>query len=105
MKRSEVYWSRLDPVEGSEYGKTRPCVIVSMDVLNASLPTVVVCPLTTVLRPSWRSRLQVTVAGKRADVCADQIRTISKTWLEKRMGTLSKRDSEALQRLLREMYA
>lgn len=104
MKRSEVDWARLDPVEGSEYGKARPCVIVSLDVLNAALPTVVVCPLTTVPRPSWRSRLQVTVAGKRADICADQIRTISKTRLEKRMGTLSKRDAEALHRLLGEMY-
>lgn len=104
MKRSEVDWARLDPVEGSEYGKTRPCVIVSLDALNAALPTVVVCPLTTVPRPSWRSRLQVTVAGKRADICADQIRTISKTRLEKRMGTLSKRDAEALHRLLGEMY-
>lgn len=104
MKRSEVYWARLDPVEGSEYGKTRPCLIVSLDALNAALPTVVVCPLTTVPRPSWRSRLQVTVAGKRADICADQIRTISKTRLEKRMGTLSKRDAEALHRLLGEMY-
>jgi mRNA interferase MazF len=41
MKRYDVYWARLDPVEGSELSKTRPCVIVSMDVLNASLATVV----------------------------------------------------------------
>jgi mRNA interferase MazF len=79
MKRYEIHWARLDPVEGSEIGKARPCVIVSRDALNATLATVVVCPLTTVLRPRWRTRLRITSTGHAADVCADQIRTLSKT--------------------------
>ncbi|MEA3211795.1 MAG: mRNA interferase MazF [Chthoniobacter sp.] len=104
MKRSEIYWGRLDPVEGSELGKTRPCVIVSLDSLNAILPTVVVCPLTTVLRPHWRTRLQVTCAGKKADVCADQIRVMSKARLADKIGTLAVGDAAALRELLSEMY-
>ncbi len=104
MKRYEIYYARLDPVEGSEIGKTRPCVIVSLNALNAALPTLVVCPLTTKLRPQWRSRLRVTSEGKPADVCADQIRVLSKTRLTRKLGTLTKNEAAALRDLLSEMY-
>jgi len=105
MRRDEIYWTRLDPVEGSEIGKTRPAVIVSLDVLNHLLDTVVVCPLTTVLRPRWRTRLTVTCAGEKADVCTDQIRVVSKRRFGKKLGKLSPRDAAALRRLLDAMYA
>ncbi len=104
MKRYEVYFARLEPVEGSEIGKTRPCVIVSLDALNAVLPTVVVCPLTTKVRPSWRSRLQVTSGGKTADICVDQIRVLSKTRLTRKIGALTKSEITTLRQLLTEMY-
>lgn len=104
MKRYEVYYARLEPVEGSEIGKTRPCVIVSLDVLNAVLPTVVVCPLTTRVRPSWRSRMQILSGGKPADICVDQIRVLSKTRLTRKIGALSKSEIAKLQQLLTEMY-
>lgn len=104
MKRYDVHWVRLDPVEGGQIGKTRRCVIVSDDARNRHLATVVVCPLTTMLRPHWRTRLHVTVAGKPADVCADQIRTISKTRLAAKLDTLSASDAVALRELLGEMY-
>lgn len=104
MKRDEIYWAQLDPVQGSELGKTRPCVIVSLDALNASLPTVVVCPLTTVLRPRWRTRLKIASAGRAADVCADQIRVLSKTRLARKIGELASAEAAALRDLLTEMY-
>ena len=59
MKRYEIYWAALDPVEGAEMAKTRPVVIVSLDALNERLQTVTVCPLTNQLHATWRSRLQV----------------------------------------------
>ena len=105
MKRDEIFWTRLDPVEGREIAKTRPAVIVSLDALNRVLETVVVCPLTSQLHPGWRSRLQVNVKGKPAEIAADQIRTVSKRRLGKKLGTLSARDAAALRRLLGEMYA
>ena len=105
MKRAEIYWTRFEPVEGSEIGKTRPAVIVSLDVLNEQLETVVVCPLTSVLRPHWQTRLTITAAGRDADICADQIRVVSKRRLGKKLGKLSPRDAAALRRLLGEMYA
>ena len=104
MKRDEIFWGRLDPVEGSEMGRTRPCVIVSDDLRNGILPTVVICPLTSVLRPHWRTRLRVTCSGRKADVCAEQIRVVSKLRLGDKVGALSDDDATALRELLTEMY-
>lgn len=105
MKRYELYWARLDPVEGSKIGKTRPCVIVSDDLRNSALSTVVVCPLTSVVRPRWRTRLQVRCAGAKADICADQIRTVAKSRLIRRIGALEADHAKALRELLHDLYA
>ena len=84
--------------------KTRPVVVVSLDVLNERLQTVTVCPLTSQLHPTWRSRLAVRVARKRAEVAVDQIRTISKERLGRKLGALSATDASSLRRLITEMY-
>ena len=64
----------------------------------------VICPLTSTLRPHWRTRLQVRSVGQDADVCADQIRVLSKARLAGRIGRLSDGDARALHELLTEMY-
>jgi mRNA interferase MazF len=97
-------WAALDPVAGSEMAKTRPVVIVSLDALNDRLATVVVCPLTTQIHPSWRTRLGVRVSGRDAEIAVDQIRTISKTRLGGKAGRLSAAKSGDLRRLITEMY-
>ena len=104
MKRYEIRWASLDPVQGAELAKTRPVVIVSMDSLNERLQTVTVCPLTSQLHPLWRSRLQVRAGGEAAEVAVDQIRTISKARLGERIGVLSATEAAALRRLITEMY-
>jgi mRNA interferase MazF len=104
MKRDEIYWIRLEPVEGQEIGKNRPGVIVSDDLRNQHLSTVVVCSLTSVLRPKWRSRLTITCAGRKADICAEQIRTVNKGRFGKKLGKLTVREASLLRRLLSEMY-
>ncbi len=104
MRRYEVRWASLDPVRGAEMAKTRPVVIVSLDVLNASLQTITVCPLTTQLHPSWRTRLTVRVGRKDAEIAVDQIRTISKSRIGRKLGTLTSDDAGALRRLITEMY-
>jgi mRNA interferase MazF len=104
FKRYNIHWVNLDPVRGSEFRKTRPAVIVSLDVLNQALETVVVCPLTTRLHPDWRSRISVKVKGRSSEIAADQIRAVSKSRLGKKLGSLSARDTAALRRLLGEMY-
>lgn len=84
--------------------KTRPVVIVSLDELNAVLHTVVICPLTTTIHPAWRSRLTVRAGTRRADIAVDQIRSIAKSWLGRRLGRLSEREALALRRVITEMY-
>ena len=104
MKRYEVRWAQLDPTHGAELARTRPVVIVSLDVLNERLQTVTVCPLTTQLRPTWRTRLHVRVARRHADIAVDQMRTISKARLGKKLETLTPSDASALRRLITELY-
>ena len=104
MKRDEIHLARLDPVEGSEIGKTRPVVIVSDDLRNRALQTVVVCPLTSQLRPQWRSRLRVRCSSKDADIAVDQIRVLNKTRLIRRLDRLTESAAAALRRLISEMY-
>lgn len=104
MKRYEVRWASLDPTQGSEMAKRRPVAIVSLDALNERLQTVTVCPLTTQLHPAWRTRLGVRLGRRRAEIAVDQIRTISKTRLGNKLGTLSGEDAQALRRLITEMY-
>jgi mRNA interferase MazF len=104
MKRYEIRWASLDPVRGSELAKTRPAVIVSLDELNQRLETVTVCPLTSTLHPAWRTRLQVQCGGRRAEIAVDQIRTISKSRVGAKVGSLSTADASALRRLITEMY-
>ncbi len=104
MKRYEVRWAALDPTEGSEMAKTRPVVIVSLDALNERLQTVTVCPITSQLHPEWRTRLGVRLLRRNAEIAVDQIRTISKSRVGKKVATLSERDAGALRRLITEMY-
>lgn len=104
MKRYELRWATLDPVQGSEMAKTRPVVIVSLDALIERLKMVTVCPLTTQLHPEWRSRLAVRCGGQAAEIAVNHIRSISKSRIGRKIGALSDRDALALRRLLTEMY-
>ncbi|OQW98067.1 MAG: transcription elongation factor GreAB [Verrucomicrobia bacterium A1] len=104
MKRYEIRWATQDPTLGAEMAKTRPVVIVSLDVLNERLATVTVCPLTSQLHPHWRSRLPVKCGRQDAEVAVDQIRTISKSRLGAKSGALARTESAALRRIITEMY-
>ena len=104
MKRYEVRWASLDPVQGGEVAKTRPVVIVSLDVLNERLNTVTVCPLTSSLHPGWRTRVPVRVGQRHAEIAVDHIRSISKSRLGRRLGKLSDADALALRLVSTEMF-
>ena len=103
-KRYEIYFADLNPTMGSELKKIRPVVIVSQDLMNAYLETVVVCPLTSNLHPQWRSRINILCANKPAEIAVDQIRTISKQRLKKRIDLLSPTEARQLRQLITEMY-
>ena len=102
--RYGVYLANLDPTLGGEMKKTRPVVVVSQNAMNEHLDTLVVCPLTTALHPTWRSRIQIRCAGKAAEVAVDQIRTISKARLIKKLDALPAAAADAVRHLIVEMY-
>lgn len=95
MKRGEVYDARLDPVEGSEQGGTRPVIVVSRDAINASSPVVVTVPCTTYRlgRRIYPSQVLINApdGGLDSDTIAlgEQLRTLSKTRLLRCRGVLS----------------
>lgn len=105
MRRYEVRWARLDPVEGSEIGKRRPVVIVSRDVLNKCLQTVTICPLTSQLHPGWRTRVPIHCDGRAAEIAVDQIRTLSKARLGSVLGHLDSKEAAELRRVISDSYA
>lgn len=104
IRRYEIYFADLNPTIGSEIKKVRPVVIVSQDEMNQYLETVVVCPLTSKLHPQWRTRLQIKCLNKNAEIAVDQIRTISKKRLKKRLDKLSKSKASQLRKLITDMY-
>jgi mRNA interferase MazF len=104
MRRYEIRWARLDPIEGSEMGKTRPVVIVSMDVFNDKLRTLTVCPITTQLHPQWRARLAIQCAGRDAEIAVDQIRTLARKRVGPLIDCLSPDIAASLRRLISQMY-
>lgn len=104
IERFAIYLAELDSTRGGEIAKTRPVVVVSHESMNRHLDTVVVCPLTTQLHPRWRSRLQCKCAGRSAEVAVDQIRTISKQRLTKRLDRLKPPLDIELRALIVEMY-
>lgn len=105
VERYLIYLADLDPTRGGEIAKTRPVVVVSRDEMNRHLATVVVCPLTTKLHRRWRSRVQVMCAGRPAEIAVDQIRTISKEGLLKKLDALGRHDAARVRRLISELYA
>ncbi|WP_031387395.1 type II toxin-antitoxin system PemK/MazF family toxin [Desulfonatronum thiodismutans] len=104
ISRYDIYLADLNPTIGSEIKKVRPVVVVSRNEMNRYLETVVVCPLTTRLHPRWRSRLQVECAGKNTEIAVDQIRTISRQRLSRKIDELSEAQAARLRALITEMY-
>ena len=102
--RYGVYLADLDPTRGREIAKTRPVVVISHDDMSRFLGTVVVCPLTSKLHPRWRSRVRTVCAGRKAEIAVDQIRTISKKRLGRRLDELEPASAAQVRRLITEMY-
>jgi mRNA interferase MazF len=96
-RRGEVWWVRLDPTLGSEIGKTRPCLVLSNDIVNQRRRTVVVVPLSSAPRPSPPLLVPVSCGGRMAVAVTDQIRAIAKERLQARLAAISAEDLEAVE--------
>lgn len=102
--RYEIYLANLDLTLGAEIHKTRPVVVISQDAMNHHLDAVMICPLTTTIHRSWRSRIQVSCSGRPSEIAVDQIRTIRKIRLIKRLDKLSRDRAEELRQCIDDMY-
>lgn len=104
IARGDVFLVALNPTRGGEIRKTRPCVVVSPDELNGQLRTFIVAPLTTGGHP-YPFRLPCKFAGRVGHVVLDQIRTVDKERLVKRLGSLSPLTLGRSLQVLRQMFA
>jgi len=101
--RFAVFLVALDPTQGAEIRKTRPCVVVSPDEMNRHIRTIIVAPMTTVRR-SYPSRVSVRFSGKDGQVALDQIRTVDKSRLVRLLGVLPPATSRRIADVLVEMF-
>jgi len=102
--RFEVYYVNLDPTIGSEIKKTRPCVIISPNEMNSNISTIIIAPLTSKLR-NYPTRVPCRVEGKQGQIVLDQIRTLDKSRLIKRIATLNKSTQKKVFNVLAEMFS
>jgi mRNA interferase MazF len=102
IKRYEIYLVKLNPTVGSEIQKTRPCIVISPNEMNV-LKTVIVAPMTSkgfdfIFRP------KIKFEKKDGLVLLDQIRTVDKTRVVKKLGNVDKKTSLDISKILVQMF-
>lgn len=104
FSRFEVYYVNLDPTIGSEIKKTRLCVIISPNEMNYNISTVIIAPITSKLR-NYPTRISFKVEGKQGQIVLDQIRTVDKIRLVKKIDNLNKATQNKVLNVLKEMFS
>jgi mRNA interferase MazF len=104
VSRFDIYLVQLDPTVGHEIRKTRPCLIISPDEMNRHINTVIVAPMTTRGR-LYPTRVPVRFKRKSGQIVLDQIRTVDRTRLVKRLGKVDQGTADNVLALLADMFA
>ncbi len=104
VKRFDVFLINLDPTVGHEIKKTRPCLVISPDEMNQYISTIIIAPMTTKGR-NYPTRVKCTFRGKRGQIVLDQIRTIDKNRLVKKLGKVNKKTQMKVLQVLQEMFS
>jgi len=104
VKRYEVYLINLDPTIGNEIKKTRPCLIISSDELNSNLNTVIAAPMTTVKR-GFPTRINCKFKNKSGQIVLDQMRTVDKKRLIKKLGEMDETVNDQVTELLLKIFS
>ena len=104
VKRFDVFLVNLDPTVGSEIQKTRPCVVISLDEMNRYIATVIIAPMTTKGK-QYPTRIISQFQGKNGLIVLDQIRTVDKNRLVKKLGRIGPDEQKMLLDILAEMFA
>jgi mRNA interferase MazF len=102
IKQYEVYWISLDPTQGSEMAKTRPCVIVSPNEMNQFLKTVVIIPITSTTK-DYPWRVGCSISNREGSIAADQIKVADVARIGSKIGKLSKGEISKLKDVLQKM--
>ena len=103
VEQFEVYWVDLNPTIGAEMQKVRPCVVASPKELNQYLATVIIIPITSAIH-GYPYRVPCRIDGRDGEIVTDQIRTVDKRRLKKKISSLSLSEQTALQNVLRQMF-
>lgn len=104
VSRFDVFLVNLNPTVGSEIQKTRPCVVISPDEMNRHIATVIIAPMTTKGK-EYPTRIVCQFQGKDGQIILDQIRTVDKTRLAKKLGQISQDEQRLVLDTLAEMFA
>jgi len=104
VQRFAVYLISLDPTKGSEIEKRRPCLVISPDEMNRHIRTVIIAPMTSTIK-NYPSRVMTTFQKKRGQIVLDQIRTVDKQRLIKKLGTISSSAQDKTLNVLQEMFS
>ncbi len=104
ISRFDVYLVTLDPTVGSEFQKTRPCLVISPDEMHQYIRTVIIAPMTTRGRP-YPTRVTCKFKGKAGQVVLDQVRTVDRERLVRRLGRLDRKTCDTVLRVLGELFA
>jgi mRNA interferase MazF len=104
VERFDVFLVNLDPTVGREIQKTRPCVVISPNEMNAAIGTVMIAPMTTQGR-TYPTRVSCQFQGKAGEIVLDQIRTVDKRRLGKRLGTIDRVSQQQVLAVLAEVFA
>ena len=102
--RFDVFLVNLDPTVGSEIQKTRPFLVISPDEMNRHIRTVIIAPMTTASK-DYPTRVPCTFKKKQGQIVLDQIRTIDKSRLFKRLGTIDSNDQSDVISVLQRLFA
>lgn len=104
VQRFDVWLVNLNPTVGSEIRKTRPALVLSPDEMNAHINTIIIAPMTTKGR-EYPTRVPCVFQGKSGQVVLDQLRTVDKQRLAKKLGRLDEQTANAVLDILGEMFA
>lgn len=102
--RFDVYLTNLDPTVGSEIQKTRPCLIISPDEMNRHIRTVIAAPMTSATK-DYPTRVNCVFKKKEGQIVLDQIRTIDKTRLVKKIGSIDSKTQMEVISVLQRMFS
>jgi len=104
VRRFDVFLILLDPAAGAEMKKTHPGVVISPDEMNRYIATVIIAPM-TMKGTAYPTRVACKFQGKQGQVVLDQIRTVDKTRLAKKLGRIDTKTQSDVLRVLREMFS